>query len=204
MRSDQAQRLMTRCGVSGEGLDDTVVDRINAFISLRALWARKHNLSGPKALRAPWEMDIVDGVALNAMLDTQLPLVDVGSGSGIPALVVAAIRPEHPIQIVEPLTKRVAFLRVACAQLGLKAVRIERSRWPIEITEPVQVVSRAVISPDAWPALAVSAGENVQIVYRYLAATRPQFGLPDFQLASALDYCPPDRGELRLERWDRA
>ncbi|MCA9557260.1 MAG: class I SAM-dependent methyltransferase, partial [Myxococcales bacterium] len=115
---------------------DEAATRLAAFLELRARWSRTHNLSGPGSLDDPWSVDVVDGVAVARAASAELPLVDVGAGSGVPGLVVACLDPARPVAAVEPCTKRAALLRTAAQTLGLVGVRVERARWPIELDHP--------------------------------------------------------------------
>lgn len=178
--------------------------RVEAFIALRAKWAATHNLSGPDALRDPWGVDIIDALALDAVAAGEAPLVDVGSGSGVPGLVYALLRPERAVTLVEPLAKRSAFLRSAAMTLGLNNVSVERSRWPITALLPgSQIVSRAVFPVPEWPRAAATGGPGVAHIIRFLAAERPAFDVDDFHCAAALDYAGPGDAQRRIERWSR-
>jgi 16S rRNA (guanine527-N7)-methyltransferase len=176
--------------------------RIQAFFELRARWAGVHNLSGPMALQDPQTIDLLDAQALVRVLSPDLPLVDVGAGSGVPGLLVACLEPQRWVYLVEPLVKRMAFLRTAVHTLGLTRVRLERDRWPVTVDQPVQVVSRAVVSPEDWPALAAAGGATVVAVLRYLAARRPPFTVAGFAEAASVDYVVGG-ADRRVERWDR-
>lgn len=183
--------------------DDALIDRVDAFFALRAKWAQAHNLSGPRALRDPAGTDLADAAALAALVEADLPLVDVGAGSGVPAVLVALLRPELTVIAVEPLAKRAAFLRQAGVTYGLTRLRVERASWPVPLSGPVQVVSRAVFPVPEWPARALEGGPHVLRVHRYLAKERPEFGQPDFERTAALDYAGPDATPHRLESWAR-
>jgi 16S rRNA G527 N7-methylase RsmG len=178
---------------------------LEAFLELRARWSKIHNLSGPDALRDPWSVDVPDALALEQLCEPGLTLVDIGSGSGVPGLMVGLLRPDLTIQLVEPIAKRAAFLRHASATLGLLHVRVERARWPLPaLGAPVQVTARAVFPVPEWPAVAVSGGPMVRTFFRHLAAERPPVGLADYVLSDALDYPGPGTAGRRLERWTRA
>ncbi|MBU0551995.1 class I SAM-dependent methyltransferase [Myxococcota bacterium] len=176
--------------------------RLAAFFELRARWAKTHNLSGPQALSAPLT-DWLDACAVWPNLRDDLELIDVGSGSGVPGLCLACLEPERPIHLIEPSVKRVAFLKSAIYQLGLKATRVTRACWPLTPDRPAQVISRAVVDPARWPDLALEGGEAVEAVLRMLAAKRPTWSPTRFALAAALDYDLPGHGARRVERWDR-
>jgi 16S rRNA (guanine527-N7)-methyltransferase len=77
--------------------------------------------------------------------------LDVGSGAGAPGLVLALLRPELPITLVEPKAKRVAFLRSAIGQLGLRRAVVEPVRSSALPAAGHDVaISRATFSPDDW------------------------------------------------------
>ena len=186
-------------------LGETERARLEALIALRARWAATHNLSGPDALRDPWGVDVVDALALDAVADAGLPLVDVGSGSGVPGLMYAVLHPERVVHLVEPLAKRSAFLRSAAVTLALPNVQVERDRWPLSaLPSAVQVVSRAVFPVPEWPRAAAAGGPGVRHIIRYLAAERPEFDAPGFVLAQQVDYQGAGGAERRIERWRRA
>lgn len=196
------QSALGRAGLSGDLVDDAAYRRLAVFFGLRARWAGTHNLSGPRALAQAWRLDLADGVAVTAASGAHR-LVDVGAGSGVPGLIVACLAPDRPVTLVEPIAKRTAFLRSAARQLDLSGVDVVRGRWPVGVEGPQAVVSRAVVDPAAWPALAASAGESVASVVRMLAARRPPMALPGFELAEAIDYDLGADGARRVERWRR-
>jgi 16S rRNA (guanine527-N7)-methyltransferase len=175
------------------------LERLSGYLELRAKWSRTHNIAGPRARANPVLVDLVDAFAVTRVLDPALGLVDVGAGSGVPGLVVAMLRPQLDVLLVEPLAKRVAFLRTATHSLGLDRVRVERARWPVALDADVQVVSRAVVSPDDWPELALSGGAQVKAFIRMLARKRPSLDGTGHTLLAHVDYRL--EGDRRVERW---
>ena len=198
---EEAQQQINEAGFSYR-FDANTVQRLNVFLDLRRTWSKTHNLSGPKAREEPWNIDVTDAIALEQVFTDGLRLIDVGSGSGVPGLLLSILRPNASIILVEPLSKRAAFLKTAIHRLKLKEVLVKRERWPLSTIEPCQVVSRAVVSPESWPELA-NADDNVQVIYRYLAINRPEFSVRPFKLGAAADYRRGNNESLRIERWDR-
>ncbi len=202
-----------RAGLPGESVErwraEGAAARLEAFFEARRAWGGVHNLSGPRALDDPWGADLIDGAAVAHISPAARPLIDVGAGSGVPGLVVACLQPERTVILVEPIAKRTAFLRSVAGRLGLKAVRVERGRWPVSgighrygVPERgADVVSRAVVDPAAWPALAERGGPIVGGIVRMLAARRPGMALPDFEPGAAADYDLGPDGLRRVERW---
>jgi 16S rRNA G527 N7-methylase RsmG len=202
MHPQELERLLRDAGVVAT-VPAGATERVERFLELRLRWSGAHNVSGPRALAEAWHVDVLDGFAVAAVLAPELPLWDVGSGSGVPGLIVAVVEPERTVTLVEPIAKRAALLRTAARALDLPNLRIVRDRWPVPLELPGQVVSRAVVSPSEWPALAVSAGPSVQSFVRMLAAERPPVSIAGFQLAGAVDYRSA-RAERRVERWVRS
>lgn len=199
---DHLARALAGAGLSLEPTAE-IAQRLASFLDLRARWSRTHNLSGPGSLDDPWAIDVVDGVAVAQASSPDRPLVDVGAGSGVPGLIVACIAPTRPVVVVEPRTKRAAFLRTAAQSLSLTGVRVERARWPIALSEPVAVVSRAVVDPAQWPALALRGGAPVVELLRMLAARRPTFDRSDWRRAAEVEYRGADGHPRVIERYVR-
>lgn len=189
--------------IGGAALADEVLEMAAAYIALRSRWNRTHNLIGPMAERDV-RADLIDSFVLVSRIPTDIPLVDVGAGGGVPGALIAIARPDLDVWLVEPRAKRTAFLRTAMVQLGLSRVRVMRERWPIRLDTPVQAVSRAVVGPADWPTLAVSAGPHVVRVVRMLARERPPIGTSGFICSDSVEYSVDDTRWRRIEIWDRA
>lgn len=185
-------------------LSEADLDRIGQYMTLRSKWAKVHNLTGPMASDDTLYRDLVDSLSVVPVLRDDLPIIDVGSGNGTPGLVIACVWSAQKITLVEPISKRSAFLRTASVQVGLKHVEIINGRWPIQLDGPVQVVSRAVAPVETWPEMATEAGDHVESFHRMLAARRPPVNVEGFQLALGADHRLSDGVDRRVERWDRA
>lgn len=175
--------------------------RIERYFARRQEWATAHNLAGPKSLQEPLT-DLIDACALTHCLN-QSPLVDVGTGSGTPGLLIACLAPERAVVLVEPLAKRTAFLKSISYELGLTNIRTIRSKWPYDVGfNRIQVVSRAVVSPSDWPQMALRGGPSVKSILRMLAHIRPQMRVPNFQKSIEIEYEMRDGSHRLIQRWD--
>jgi len=106
-------------------LDAGAVDRLRRLSGLLAAANARTNLT-----RIAGEAEFVEKHALDALLGAPLlpagPLVDVGSGGGVPGLVLAIVAPERPVLLVEAVRKKTAFLEDAVRALALERVAV---RW---------------------------------------------------------------------------
>jgi 16S rRNA (guanine527-N7)-methyltransferase len=86
-------------------------------------------LIGPREVPRLWDRHLLNCVVIEELLPVGARLVDVGSGAGLPGLVLACARPDLSIVLVEPLLRRSAFLEEVVADLGLESqVTVLRGR----------------------------------------------------------------------------
>jgi 16S rRNA (guanine527-N7)-methyltransferase len=109
-------------------------------------------LLGPRELPRLWDRHLLNCAVLADLLPTRARVVDVGSGAGLPGLVLAVRRPDLRVELVESLQRRVAFLDEAVARLGLEdAVRVVRGRaedaGTIEAVGEVAWVTARAVAP---------------------------------------------------------
>ena len=191
------------CSYLEEPLCQNQEERLKAFLELRSKWSQTHNLSGPKALTL-LSTDVVDAVAVWLCVDPEKPLVDIGSGSGVPGVMLACLAPTQEIHLVEPIAKRCAFMKTAVYQLGLKHVKVHRSRWPDkrfrDLNDSIPI-SRAVVSPEEWPSLANQP--QVSGIMQMLAHQRPEWPLENFNLVKEVSYLDPEGGSRLVRRWKK-
>ncbi len=113
------------------GISEPARSGLLAYLSLLADWSRRVNLTGA---RGPAERvaTLVTPVLPLVSYVGPGPVVDLGSGNGSPGLVLALLRPDLEVTLVEPRLKRWAFLREA-ARVANRDVRVFRGRhlaWP--------------------------------------------------------------------------
>jgi 16S rRNA (guanine527-N7)-methyltransferase len=84
-----------------------------------------HNLVSPRAREELESRHIPESVALARMLPEASTLVDIGSGGGLPGLVIAAVRPDLAVTLVEATRKKARFLRTTARALGLDVEVVE-------------------------------------------------------------------------------
>ncbi|HYH33237.1 MAG TPA: RsmG family class I SAM-dependent methyltransferase, partial [Pseudonocardia sp.] len=87
----------------------------------------ERGLIGPREAPRMWERHVLNCAVVAPLVPDGARLVDVGSGAGLPGIPLALARPDARIVLVEPLARRVDWLREVIADLGV-AVEVERGR----------------------------------------------------------------------------
>jgi 16S rRNA (guanine527-N7)-methyltransferase len=105
-------------------------------------------LIGPREVPRLWDRHLVNCALLAPLIDAEATLADVGSGAGLPGLVLAIARPDLRVTLVEPMARRVAFLEDVRDRLGLGTVEIVRQRAEQWAGAPrFQVVTARAVAP---------------------------------------------------------
>lgn len=106
----------------------TGASAVVAFADLLAAEGEKRGLIGPQEAERIWSRHIVNSAALLPFLPKRGTVIDVGSGAGLPGLVIAAARPDLEVTLVEPMERRCEWLAEAAEEIGLDNVSIVRDR----------------------------------------------------------------------------
>lgn len=107
-------------------------DRANLAVAYAEILADdgvRRGLVGPREAPILWERHVLNCAQLADHLPASGRVVDVGSGAGLPGMILAIRRPELRVDLVEPLLRRVSFLMEVVERLGLaQQVRVIRGR----------------------------------------------------------------------------
>jgi 16S rRNA (guanine527-N7)-methyltransferase len=143
-----------------EGLDlpAGAAARFEQYAALLDRWGRAIRLLGGRNPREWWEAHFFDSLLVLHVLphapDRGGPMLDVGSGAGLPGIPIAIARP-YDVTLLEANARKAVFLRTVVAELGLSAVRVECARAEEGAAPRFRaVVSRALCAPAEWIALA--------------------------------------------------
>jgi 16S rRNA (guanine527-N7)-methyltransferase len=90
--------------------------------------AVERGLLGPREVPRLWTRHILNCAAVAPLLSPSAEVVDVGSGAGLPGLVLAIAREDVTFTLVEPLLRRVVWLEEVAGDLGLTNVSVVRAR----------------------------------------------------------------------------
>ena len=85
-------------------------------------------LIGPREAPRLWERHLLNCAVVAEAVPEGATVCDLGSGAGLPGLVLAVARPDLRVTLVEPLLRRTTFLEEVVAELGLDRVSVVRAR----------------------------------------------------------------------------
>ena len=153
--------LIARGAVALEvALDAEQVERLAQLVDHLLHWNRRINLIGRCDVDVAVDRHVHDGLGLLRLLDRDdvrahgHHWVDVGSGAGLPGLVLALARPNLALTLVEPIGKKAAFTRDVVHRLGLTNVEVLQTRLEtLEAGQASAAMSRATFAPEEWLAL---------------------------------------------------
>ena len=147
-----ATQLADGTAALGLALPQETVDRLLAFGELLLKWNKVYNLT---AIRNPQELithHLLDSLAVLPYLETLNRLADIGSGGGLPGVVLAIVRPGLIVSSIETVGKKASFQQQAKIELGLGNFSVVNKRVEQVQAEalpggaPEGVISRAFSS----------------------------------------------------------
>lgn len=99
-----------------------------AYAELLATAGVERGLIGPREAPRLWDRHLLNCAVLGDLLPEGSGVADIGSGAGLPGLVLAIHRPDLRLTLIEPLLRRTTFLEEVVAQLELDNVEVVRGR----------------------------------------------------------------------------
>jgi len=119
--------------------------RLRDYLRLLLSWNVRINLVASAPEEDLWHRHVLDSWQLLPLLPDG-PLVDLGSGGGLPGIVIAIGR-EQETHLVEADRRKCAFLMEASRALGLGHVRVHPERIEAARLPPIQVVTARALAP---------------------------------------------------------
>ena len=98
------------------------------YVDLLATAGVERGLIGPREAPKLWDRHVLNCLALAPLVAEGASVADLGSGAGLPGLVLAIGRPDLSITLVEPLLRRTVFLQEVVDELALDQVTVVRAR----------------------------------------------------------------------------
>ena len=99
-----------------------------AYAARLATDGTERGVIGPREVPRLWERHLVNCALVTDLVGSSSSVCDVGSGAGLPGIVMAIRRPDLSVTLVEPLLRRTTFLEEVVADLGLENVEVVRAR----------------------------------------------------------------------------
>jgi 16S rRNA (guanine527-N7)-methyltransferase len=144
--AQRRERLEGAAALMGLALDAPTIDRLLGYVDLLQRWNATYNLT---AVRDPEEMltqHVVDCLAVIPPLERRVGsaarrILDVGSGGGLPGVVIAATRHQDAVLCVDAVGKKAAFVRQAALELALPNLSAEHARVENLRAPPFDVIT---------------------------------------------------------------
>ena len=188
-------RLRKGAAALGVALDNEQASRLLSYLSLIEKWNRVYNLT---AVRHPADMlaqHLLDSLSIIQPLvrhqgSGPFRLLDVGSGAGLPGVVIAIVLPQAQVTCVDTVGKKASFIQQVATELGLPNLRSEHAR--VEQLAPKQA---EVVISRAFAALA----EFVELTRPHLKVGGVWIAMKGKAPADELTALPPDVEVLQIE-----
>ncbi|SMN11968.1 rRNA small subunit 7-methylguanosine (m7G) methyltransferase GidB [uncultured Candidatus Thioglobus sp.] len=125
-------------------LDDVQATALISYLELIVKWNKTYNLSAIRTMEEGVKKHLLDSLSIVPFID-DTPLLDVGSGAGLPGIVIAIMRSDVSVSVLDTVGKKCRFMQFAKSQLGLKNLTIVNQRVEVFQSEQCfgQITSRA-------------------------------------------------------------
>lgn len=121
---------------------------IEQYAHLLATEGVVRGLIGPREVPRLWDRHILNCALMAELVPLDSTLADIGTGAGLPGLVLAIARPDLHVTLIEPLLRRTTFLDEVVARLGLDNVTVVRGRADeLHGTHLFDVVTSRAVAP---------------------------------------------------------
>ncbi len=104
------------------------MERARTFAEILAGPGVVRGLLGPREVPRIWDRHLLNCAVVAEAVPPDAALVDIGSGAGLPGLVLAIVRPDVRVTLLEPLLRRTTFLSECVESLRLDNVEVLRGR----------------------------------------------------------------------------
>jgi 16S rRNA (guanine527-N7)-methyltransferase len=121
---------------------------IRAYAEFLTTAGIERGLIGPREGERIWERHIFNCLPVTQLLPQGASLFDIGSGAGLPGIVIALARPDLKVTLIEPLERRVEFLNEAVAAIAAAGVEIEVIRGRAQdVKKSADFVTARAVAP---------------------------------------------------------
>lgn len=193
---------MTSQGLSDLGVPEHALGHVGAWLDLLRDWNKRIDLTAARSEDELLDLMLADALVLARHEPTPLipegaSVIDVGAGAGAPGLALALLRPDLRVTLVEPLAKRIAFLRTVLGTIGRTDVVLRRERvLDVVASSPGAwdvAMSRATLAPAEWTPIALKLAPSA---WTLLAREEPP-AVPGATVEDDVAYTWPRTGAAR-------
>ncbi|GAA2443356.1 16S rRNA (guanine(527)-N(7))-methyltransferase RsmG [Actinomadura vinacea] len=134
-------------GIESEVFGDAlpVAERYAAFLADAGV---ERGLIGPREVDRLWERHLINCAVVAEAVPDKARVVDIGSGAGLPGIVLAIVRPDLSVTLLEPLLRRTTFLNECVELLELPNVEVRRARAEEVVQEfAMDVATARAVAP---------------------------------------------------------
>jgi 16S rRNA (guanine527-N7)-methyltransferase len=123
----------------------SVAERYTEFLAGAGV---ERGLIGPREVERLWDRHVLNCAMLSELVPADATLIDVGSGAGLPGVVLAILRTDLSVTLLEPLLRRTVFLQECVDLLELPNVTVRRARAEEVVGEyAADVVTARAVAP---------------------------------------------------------
>jgi len=190
--SQDSSAIELRCFLEKQGLllEEAKTDLLYRYSKMLKEEGSKFNLTGIREEREIWRKHLLDSLLLFFALEVPhgARVVDIGTGAGLPGLVVKIYRPDLALTLVDSNRKRLAFVERVIKELGLEKVECETAR--------VEELGRDEGRRESFDLALARAVAELRVLVEY--------GLPLLKVGGKLAAYKGSQAEEEVERARRA
>lgn len=186
------------------GVPEAARPAVQTWLDLLREWNKRMDLTAARDFDELFDLMLADALAVAPRIAEKARVVDVGCGAGAPGLALALVRPDLAVTLVDPLTKRIAFLRTVVGTLGRTDIALAKERGEATAARSPRgwdvAISRATLAPADWLALGLELAPSAWVL---LARDEPP-DVPGTTRADDVTYSWPLTGaSRRAVRYER-
>lgn len=200
------EALIEGCSKLEIPIEGAILNQLGIYLGELRSWNRKFNLSG---LEDPIEIAVkhfLDSLVAAKILKDRPgdSVLDIGSGAGFPGLPLKLIFPSLSFQLLEPSSKKTAFLRHVIGTLDLKGIVVTSNRLQDLAREPSTTeryqyaLTRAVSLTEIISIVPTILARGGKLILWRTKAQQPHIAMHDLRQVGELPYTLPHFGERKL------
>ena len=119
--------------------------KIERYAEILQSWGIERGLIGPREGERIWDRHISNCLPVASLIPVGVRVADIGSGAGLPGIVLALARPDLEITLIEPLQRRVDFLNEVIQELQIPIIVVRGKSESVK--KSFEVVTARAVAP---------------------------------------------------------